>query len=344
MSGSQRCIWNANESRDAWEQASWEAGSWEAEDNQFEGSFADEEKEEAVNLAGTQLNVALASEKNARRMVAKARAIMHEIKSSLGGYCPQGANKKGSGAGKGKSKGQGKNRHSHGRAPGQSPTASTSQAGTRPHKPMLPPRRPCLKCGSRDHESGKCPKTMFDCGATDTVGTVEAIEAPVDKSQEVFGTAHDWVSVDINDRPVHNFGVAKRKQALSKVKVQVQPGGHVTHLLALLSAKSLTALRAVINFETGHAIFRNLEPEAVVQLERSPTGHLWIDLFQHMPVVCDNLLSLLGPVKLGANVGLMSRNSKAHVLVAHTVILVLIPNAHPLLGRRTRLTFMTRRR
>ena len=36
------CAWNANESRDAWEQASWdEAGSWEAEEDQFEGSFAD---------------------------------------------------------------------------------------------------------------------------------------------------------------------------------------------------------------------------------------------------------------------------------------------------------------
>ena len=56
--------WNANKSRDAWEQASWdEAGSWEAEDDQFEGSFADEVEEEAFNPAGTQLNEALASEK-----------------------------------------------------------------------------------------------------------------------------------------------------------------------------------------------------------------------------------------------------------------------------------------
>ena len=63
--------WNANESRNAWEQASWdEADSWEAEDDQFEGSCADEdEEEEAFNLAGTQLNGALASERNARRTV-----------------------------------------------------------------------------------------------------------------------------------------------------------------------------------------------------------------------------------------------------------------------------------
>ena len=52
-----------------------------------------------------------------------------------------------------------------------------------------------------------------------------------------------------------------------------------------MSAKSLTALGAVINFETAHSIFRDLEPETVVQLERSPTGHLWLDLFERMPVV-----------------------------------------------------------
>ena len=42
-----------------------------------------------------------------------------------------------------------------------------------------------------------------------------------------------------------------------------------------------------------------------------------MDLFKQMPVVSDNPLSLLGPVRLRANVGLMSRNSKARVLVAH---------------------------
>ena len=75
------------------------------------------------------------------------------------------------------------------------------------------------------------------------------------------------LSVDTNDRPVYKFGDAKRKQALSMVNVEVQPGGPrgtLTcalrpgngRLLVLLSAKSLTALGAVINFETGQPIFR----------------------------------------------------------------------------------------
>ena len=87
--------WNTSESRDAWEQASWdEAGTWEDEDDKFEGSIADEDEEEAFNLARTQLNEALASERNARRTVAQARAIMHDFKSSRGGYYPQGASRK----------------------------------------------------------------------------------------------------------------------------------------------------------------------------------------------------------------------------------------------------------
>ena len=126
---------------------------------------------------------------------------------------------------------------------------------------------------------------LLDCAATDTVGSVDAIHAIFDKSQEAFGTDHDWVSVDTNDRPVYKFGDAKRKQALSEVRVRVQPRGHVAHLhvhahetegvFVLFSAKSLTALGAVIDFETGHSIFRNLEHETGVQLERSPMGHLW---------------------------------------------------------------------
>ena len=36
-------------------------------------------------------------------------------------------------------------------------------------------------------------RVMLDRGATDTVGSVEAIEAIIDKPQEAFGADHDWV-------------------------------------------------------------------------------------------------------------------------------------------------------
>ena len=49
------------------------------------------------------------------------------------------------------------------------------------------------------------------------------------QSHEAFGADHACLSVDTNDRPVYKFGDAKRKQALSMVNVEVQPGGHVAH-------------------------------------------------------------------------------------------------------------------
>ena len=143
-------------------------------------------------------------------------------------------------------------------------------------------------------------RVLLASGVTDTVGSVKRWRRLLTNHKKPSEQNHDWVS---NDRLVYKFGDAMRKQALFKVRVKVQPGGHVArlHVYAqetegvpvLLSVKSLTALGAVINFETGHAIFSNLEPETVVQLERSPTGQLWMDLFEHMPVVSDNPLSLL---------------------------------------------------
>ena len=67
--------------------------------------------------------------------------------------------------------------------------------------------------------------------------------------------------------------------------MKVQLDGHVAQLRVhaqetkgvsvLVSAKSLSERGAVINFETGPAVIRNLEPQTVVQLERSSAGHLW---------------------------------------------------------------------
>ena len=42
----------------------------------------------------------------------------------------------------------------------QSHNSVTGQAGMRSHEPMPVPIRPCLKRGSRDHESDKCPKNQ----------------------------------------------------------------------------------------------------------------------------------------------------------------------------------------
>ena len=53
---------------------------------------------------------------------------------------------------------------------------------------------------------------VLDCGATDTVGSVESIVAVMENDQEAFGTDVDGVSVDTSDRPVYKYGDFKRKQ------------------------------------------------------------------------------------------------------------------------------------
>ena len=86
----------------------------------------------------------------------------------------------------------------------------------------------------------------------------------------------------------------------------------------LVFDKSLSELGAVINFETGPAVIRDLEPQTVVQLERSLAEHLWMDVFEQMPVNSDNHMSVLGMLQLKTKVDWMSRNSKTQVLAART--------------------------
>ena len=79
-------------------------------------------------------------------------------------------------------------------------------------------------------ESFGCDCLARGRGSTDTVGSVEAIQAILDKSRKTLGADHDWVSVDTNDRLVYMFDNARRIQALSKVRMKAQPDGNVTHL------------------------------------------------------------------------------------------------------------------
>ena len=84
----------ASESLGASEPTSWDGeGAAGAEDAMFDVCFADEDEEEAFIVAGAPLDKALATERSARRTVAQARAIMHDIKSSRGGSCSQGGKK-----------------------------------------------------------------------------------------------------------------------------------------------------------------------------------------------------------------------------------------------------------
>ena len=50
----------------------------------------------------------------------------------------------------------------------------------------------------------------------------------------------------------------------------------------LMSIASLKKMGAVIDFATGCAIYKSLDREVVVQLERSSSGHLLMDLAEDL--------------------------------------------------------------
>ena len=139
---------------------------------------------------------------------------------------------------------------------------------------MPPSRRPCLKCGRRDHETKDCPdeerpaahnnfvqhltfgawclgtrtapdvavtdgetfnlekieagKVLLDCGASDTIGSVEAIEAIIDRAQQMYGDDEERADGDTRDRPTYDPGDAKEQPVLSKVAVRAKQGSKKT--------------------------------------------------------------------------------------------------------------------
>ena len=147
-------------------------------------------------------------------------------------------------------------------------------------------------------------KALLDCGASDSLGGVEAIEAAIDRSHKMYGEDEECVSVDTTDRPTYKFGNANKQQVLSKVTVRVKPGGEKPGDLnvhahdakgvpILLSAKALRSLGAIVNFATGQAVMQQLNARKVVQLERSDIDHLWFSLFEEMPTVSTDPYDLI---------------------------------------------------
>ena len=142
---------------------------------------------------------------------------------------------------------------------------------------------------------------MLDCGATDTVGGYEAVEALANRTQDRFGD--DAVKVDPSVNPTYRFGNHQKEVCMSEVKATVEPMGVASvlniHALPvpkapiLISVKSMGTLGAAINFTTGRAIFHYLNPNKCVQLYRSAGGHLYVDFFDAMPEVDGGLKALM---------------------------------------------------
>ena len=148
-------------------------------------------------------------------------------------------------------------------------------------------------------------KAVIDGGATRTIASVTALEALMSRNQERYG--NDRVQhVNTSERPVFGFGNSSTDRCMSTATIGLTaagaPGTLKVHTLdrgtgpILLSVESLRQLGAVIDFEEDLVVFRRLNANRIVQLERSSTGHqllsLTEDIFEQSVASRDSVPSL----------------------------------------------------
>ena len=162
-----------------------------------------------------------------------------------------------------------------------------------------------MSAGTSTVQAVAAGKAVIDGGATKTIASVAALEALMNKNKAKYGTDR-IVEVNVHDRPVFGFGNSSTDRCMSTAQVGLtasgNPGTLKVHTLdrgtgpILLSVESLRQLGAVIDFDADLAVFRNINANRIVQLERSATGHqllsLTEDLFEHSVASRDAVPSL----------------------------------------------------
>ena len=138
---------------------------------------------------------------------------------------------------------------------------------------------------------------VIDGGATKTLASVQALEALMRKNQDLRGDT-GIQEVDTEVRPVFSFGNSSSNRCLSTAHMSISAGGKpgimkihtidAGHGPLLISIEALRSLKAIIDFSTDQAVFRNISDKHVVQLQRSATGHQLLpmtnDLLAHSQV------------------------------------------------------------
>ena len=104
---------------------------------------------------------------------------------------------------------------------------------------------------------------IVDCGATRTIGGVEAVETLNDI---LVSRGHPPMEVDFQDRPVYKFGNGEVKRVRCRVKLTLLVRGEYVsffvHVIEaqgipiLVSIDTLRNLGAIVDFEAGCGIFK----------------------------------------------------------------------------------------
>eukprot|EP00435_Cladocopium_sp_Y103_P071399 s167_g37.t1 len=129
-------------------------------------------------------------------------------------------------------------------------------------------------------------KGVIDCGATATLGSIDAVEAVMANNKRDHG--HDKTWVDPSACPTFKFGNNGVKSCISTVDVGVTLGQKsgslkihvhdVPQQPILISVKSLRQLGAVVDFEKNEILYKRVCKHSVVPLETAKNGHLLMPL------------------------------------------------------------------
>ena len=132
--------------------------------------------------------------------------------------------------------------------------------------------------------AGMC---VVDGGATQTVGSVAAVEAILNQNKKKHGSSR-LTSVSTSNPPTFSFGNSTENKCLSTASLQVSAGGAPGELRVhtldhgqspvLLSVEALRSLGAVIDFQADLAVFRHLDASRVIPLGRGRSGHQLLPL------------------------------------------------------------------
>ncbi|CAE7440536.1 unnamed protein product [Symbiodinium pilosum] len=128
---------------------------------------------------------------------------------------------------------------------------------------------------------------VLDGGATQTIGSIAALEAVMTENVRKHGVSR-LKAVSTQNTPTFSFGNSSEDKCLSTAKIGVSANGVLGELSAhaldkgqspiLLSVEALRRLGAVIDFKEDLAVFRSLDSKRVVKLSRGQSGHQLLPL------------------------------------------------------------------
>ena len=129
-------------------------------------------------------------------------------------------------------------------------------------------------------------KAVLDCGATHSIGSVDALDALAQLNAEKHGSTR--MTVDTTKKAMYQFGDGLHKKCVSQATFEVSAGARggrcpingfeAPGIPILLAVQALENLGAVIDFETSIACFKRVNPNVLVELERAPNGHRLLSL------------------------------------------------------------------